>query len=762
MRLFYSLFVLCALLLQPLAVAQDTMPYRNTSLSTEERVQDLLNRMTLEEKIGQMTQLNITLINNTGEQRDVALNKEKARNYILNHHTGSFLNGESVPAEQWITFIQDLQRIAVEESRLGIPLIYGIDHIHGASYLAGATIFPHNLNIAATFNPEFAYAAGEITAAESGQLGHRWNFAPVLDLGINPYWARYYETFGESPYVVSQMGAAYTRGLQETETTSGHKVAATAKHFLGYSNPDSGWDRTPSDISDQTLYEKHAPAFQTSFDAGIKTVMINSGEINGVPVHASPKYLKEILRDKMGFEGVAVTDWDDIGKLVNYHYVAKDFKDATRLAVEAGIDMSMTPLHLQFNDALLALVKEGTISEERIDESVRRILTLKFDLNLFEQPYPSAASADKIGSDTHRTKALNAARESLVLLKNDADILPLNNMDNKRILLTGPSADSRRNLNGGWTIAWQGGEEERFPEEVHTIHSALAKTFPDSEIEMYTGYNADTLKSMAAEADVIIATMGEEPYTEFVGNITDLRLPEEQIQMVTDAASSGKPVIGIFIGGRPRIVSEALPHLNAFIWAGLPGFEGAEAISGLLAGAFNPAGRLPFSYPKFSGHFVPHNHKPSDVYFFNPEEANDISQGERSVWQWKFGEGLSYTSFKTGEIQLSDSLLHVNGTINAEVEISNTGDRAGYETVIWYLRDEIGSVTRPVKSVKHFERVWLDAGESKKLSFTITPGKHLSYPDHTGQAVLEEGYFSLMAGPSKARFYFSKETIAGN
>lgn len=448
-------------------------PYQQPQLPVEARVEDLIRRMTLPEKIGQMTQLDITLINTTGKQRDIFLDENKVRKLIREHHIGSFLNGEAAEAEVWFHFMDRLTRVALEESRLGIPLIYGIDHIHGASYLSGATIFPQGINLGATFEPEHARNTGRITALECADLGHHWCFSPVLDLGVNPQWPRFFETYGEDPLLAARLGEAFVRGMQENEEIAPYIVSATGKHFLGYSDPRSGWDRTPALIPMQQIHEFHRVSFQRAIDAGLRTIMLNSGEINGVPVHASHEIITGLLREKMGFDGVVVTDWDDVRKLTNLHFTAENFTEATYQSVMAGIDMCMTPLTLEFNESMLELVEQGRITEARIDESVRRILRLKFELGLFENPLPRNDRFARIGRPDNRAKALKAAKESIVLLKNERDILPLQSP--KQIALFGPSAQSKRNLCGGWTIAWQGGEDDRYPQNhAHPRNSAEA------------------------------------------------------------------------------------------------------------------------------------------------------------------------------------------------------------------------------------------------------------------------------------------------
>jgi beta-glucosidase len=734
-------------------VAQSTKPiYQNAEASIDERVEDLLSRMTIEEKVGQMTQLDITLINKTGKQKDVELVDKKARYYLKEHHIGSFLNGEAVPATAWYTYIYNLQKIAVEETRLGIPIIYGIDHMHGASYVDGSTIFPHNVNLGATFNADHAKENGNITVLESADLGHHWIFAPVLDIGRDPRWARLYETFGESTHVAATMGEAFVKAVQDHKEVAPYKVAATGKHFLGYSAPSSGWDRTPVDLSDQTIFEIYVPSFQKAIDAGLKAIMLNSSEISGIPVHASKKIVTDLLRKKMGFKGLILTDWDDLGKLVDYHHTAKDYTQATEMAINAGIDMNMTPNSLDFNESLLKLVKDGRVKESRLDESVRRILKLKFELGLFEHPFPRNDRFQRIGASENRAKAKAAADESIILLKNKYNTLPIS-ADTKDILLIGPNANSKSALGGGWTLGWQGAEPERYPKDMHTIYTALKDRFPDSDITLLPTTVSDSrVVKEAKKHDLILVAIGEEPYTEFIGNITTLELPADQKSLIKAAASANKPLVGIFVGGRPLIVEDVIEDMSSYLWTGLPGFEGAEAIADILAGNVNPSAKLPLSYPLFASHFVPYNHKSSSVYKFDPEQANFIMQEEHSVWQWPFGHGLSYTSFEYSKIRLSKTVLSKNDKIEATVTIKNSGSRAGKEAVIWYLKDHVGSITRPVKEVKHFEKISLEPGQSKEVSFTIEPAKHLGFPDFDGTYILESGMYTLNIGGKLAEF----------
>lgn len=732
-------------------------PYKEASRPVDERVEDLISRLTLEEKVGQMTQINISKINTTGNQRDVKLVPEKLVEMIQKYHVGSFLNGEAVPPQQWFAYSDALQKIAVEKSRLGIPIIYGIDHIHGASYVDNATLFPQAINLGNSFDTTFAYQAGRITSIESADFGHHWNFAPVVDLGRTPQWPRFWETYGQSPLLTSRMGVAYTNGIQglHPEIAPAH-VAATAKHFLGYSDPKSGWDRTPVELSWQTIHEFHRPSFQAVIDAGIKTIMINSGEINGIPVHANPEILIDLLRNQMGFEGVAVTDWADIEKLYNYHKTAENLKEATYQSVMAGIDMSMTPESFFFNDHLIELVKEGRISEERIDQSVRRILKLKFELGLFEYHFPRNDRFDRIGSAEHRAIALHAAEESMVLLRNKNKILPLERSKTKQLLLVGPTAESRRKLSGGWTIAWQGGEEERIPDRVMSIHEALTKQYKNVVLMSTIGeVGSDERKRFeqeAARSTAIVIAAGEEPYTEFIGNISDMSLPQEQLELIKAANATGTPTVLVLVEGRPRLISEVVEETEAILFAGLPSFEGAEAIANILSGDVNPSGKLSFAYPAFPNHFVPFNHKKTATYFFDPNQANFIQQKEKSTALYDFGHGLSYTSFAYSELKLSSKTLDKNRQITATVQVTNNGKRAGKEAVLWFLTDEVARISRPVKMLKHFEKVELKAGESKTLTFVIRPEESLTYPGFDGKPIYEPGVFTLRVGGRSEEF----------
>jgi beta-glucosidase len=719
----------------------------------ESKIDGLLSQMTIEEKIGQMMQLNQSAIvaeSNWGAGTDLQivtrLDTGKLGPILRKYHVGSFLNGIAIPAETWYTFYKDIQEFNMKTSRLKIPVIYGVDHMHGPNYLEGGTIFPHAINTAATFNNQFPADMARVTAIETADLGHLWLFAPVLDLGRTPLWGRFYETLGESPHVEKTMAGIYIKTVQNEEEIAPYKIAATAKHFLGYSDPKYGWDRGVTDMSEQAMYEFHVPAFQAAVDAGIRSFMINSGEVNGEPVHSSYRLLTTLLRDEMKFKGVVVTDWEDIIRLWRNHRTALDERDATYQAISAGIDVAMTPYTTDFGDHLLALVKEGKITEERIDLSVARVLRMKLEIGLFENPLPRNDRFSRIGTAENRAKALEAARESVVLMKNDG-ILPLNPSRVKHLLVAGPTADSKNALAGGWTLRWQTNDDSIFPKEMHTLFTGLQKEFPGVRISLAA--SANEVRSLSSGADAILLGVGELAYAEGFGSILDIRLPEDQISLIRAAQSTGKPVILVMISGRPRVITDVYGACSAVLFAGLPGFEGGQAIAGIVSGRVNPSGKLSFNYPHSVNRLVPHNHKSSEVRL-----AHEIPN---PVCLVPFGYGLSYTSFEYSNLTLSDTVVTENGEITATVTVKNTGTRDGKEAVLWFLFDEAASLSRPVRDLKHYEKKMIRAGESANYSFTVRPGESLGFPDARGRQRIEPGYFTLTAGDQSVRFRLSKE-----
>ncbi len=701
-------------------------------LSDEDKVETLLNKMTLEEKLGQMTQICFSEITLSGD-KTLEMNPELFRDFIVDNHVGSFLSGTG-SSEKWITFITNMQKVAVEETRLGIPLLIGIDHIHGANYVDEGTMLPHNITLSCSFDRDIVSEAAKITAIETSHLGMLWNFAPVLDVGKNPYWPRLYETYGEDPLVVAELGASFITTYQDPQYSEPYKLAACAKHFIGYSDPKSGWDRTPAEIPPQIMNEHFLPPFKKAIESGVLTVMANSGEVNGVPVHVSEELLNDLLRKELGFEGVLLTDIKDINKVYEEHHGAFSEKDATLRAINASIDMSMACNSVDFIGIMKELIDEGEISIERIDESVRRILKLKFDLGLFDNPYPSMEGKDRPGSPEHVEKAITLAEESIVLLKNQDDLLPLQNRQ-QNILVTGFAADSKKMLNGAWTLEWMGAEEERQPENMQTLFQGISNAFDRSFVSLYkTGYDGGTdsemeFRSAVRKNDIIIITIGEEPYSEFKGNISNLDLPDQQKKLVRIAAEEEKKIILVMIEGRPRLITDTEPLVDAILFAGYPGQGGANAIASILSGTTNPSGKLSFSYPLYPGHHVPYYHKAFD-------KAENL---------YDFGYGMSYTTFAYDNFVLDKtSFSDPQEELTVTFDLENTGEMKGKEVIQLYFRQEKGTITRPVKKLFYFDKILLEPGEKQSIELKIDPAESFAYPDKNNEMIFEKGVYTIM------------------
>lgn len=724
----------------------------NRGDTIDKKVKTLVSRMTLPEKIGQMTQISLEFVS-TGypeTQRPLSLDKEKLRRVLLEYHVGSILNvgTQAHTIDLWHDIITEIQDIAVTESRLGIPVLYGIDAIHGATYTIGATLFPQSIGMAAARNPHLVKECAAITAYEVRASGIPWNFNPVLGVGRNPAWPRLWETFGEDPYLVSVMGYAYIKGLEgeNNDISHPHRIAACMKHYLGYSYPLTGQDRTPAWIPERMLREYFLPPFKSAIEAGVRTVMVNSSEINGIPVHSSEFYLKKLLFDELGFDGFVVSDWQDIENLHTRECVAASPKEAVKMAVMAGIDMSMVPLDLDFCKYLLELVKEGEVPESRLDEAVSRILKVKFLLGLFDNPYPHTGLEKKFACEEFRKINLQAARESITLLENRNSFLPL--PKNMKILVTGPAADKLSFLNSGWTITWQGDREDLYPQKKHTILEAITEKIGEKNVTFTTGINKsdieETVKS-AVGKDAVILCLGEKPYCETPGNISDLSLSRAQLNLAKALYQTGVPVVLIMVEGRPRIIREITDKAQAIVMAYLPGMEGGQAIADVLFGDFNPGGRLPITYPKYPNDFTLYDHKLSENS--NPNCTYDP--------QWPFGYGLSYTTFDYSGLQTDKKIMHPGGEITVYVTITNTGKRAGLETVQMYIRDCYASVTPSVKRLKGFEKIDLNPGESRCVIFTINE-EMLSFIGRNNRPVVEPGEFKIFIGGLEGSFNYIK------
>ena len=727
-----------------------------------QKIEALLKRMTLEEKVGQMTQLAIGMIA-SGSDQNIKIDPAKLDKAVVKYGVGSILNvaDQALTIDRWHEIINDIQA-AAKKTRLGIPVIYGIDSIHGANYVQNGTLFPQEIGMAATFNPELMKRAAEITAEETRAAGIPWSFSPVLDLGRNPLWPRFWETFGEDPYLASVMGVAFTRGLEGNDVSSQTQVASSLKHYMGYSFPLTGRDRTPAWIPENYLREYFLPPFATAIKAGARTIMVNSGEINGVPGHVNRQVLTGILRDELGFNGFVVSDWEDIKKLVTTWRIAATEKEATRLAVLAGIDMSMVPNDYSFADHLIELVKEGAVPTARIDEAVRRILRVKFELGLFEKPGPDPALKANFARPESRQVSLDAARESITLLKNANNVLPL--AKNAKVLVTGPTADSLISLNNGWTYVWQGSEESLYPKDRDTVRRAIERKVgagnvtyvPGTKITRAAGPSNSTPTDQEAEvdipaaaraaqsADVVVLALGEGSYCETPGNITDLTIGEPQLKLADAIIATGKPVVLVLVEGRPRIINRIADRIPAIVMAYNPSNEGGTAIADVLFGDVNPSGKLPFTYPRTPNGLINYDHKP-----FETENTAFGNMAFRP--QFSFGEGLSYTTFAYRDLKIDKTTISPNDELTVTVTVTNTGRLAGKESVLVYVSDLAASISPPNRRLRRFAKVNLQPNQSHTLTFKLRR-EDLSFIGADNKPVVEPGEFEVKVGDLTQRF----------
>ncbi len=729
-----------------------------------QKIDALLKRMTLEDKVGQMTQLAIGMIAK-GRDQEIQIDPAKLDKAIVQYGVGSILNvaEQALTPDKWHEIIGQIQQTATKRTRLGIPVIYGIDSIHGANYVQGATLFPQEIGMAATWNPELMKRGSEISAMETRAAGIPWSFSPVLDIGRQPVWPRFYETFGEDPYLAKVMGVAFVRGMEGSDVASQDHVATSLKHYMGYSFPLTGRDRTPAWIPENYLREYFLPTFDAAVKAGARTVMVNSAEINGIPGHVNHHILTDILHDELGFKGFVVSDWEDIKKLVTIWHVAANEKEATRMAVMAGIDMSMVPLDYSFADYLIALVKEGAVPQSRIDEAVRRILRVKFELGLFERPTPDPALKSKIGSPASRQASLQAARESMTLLKNTGDLLPL--AKDRKVVVTGPTADSLISLNNGWSYVWQGSDESLYPKDRPTIRRAIeAKAgaanvtyVPGTKITRPPGSTSNNTPTdveaevdipaavrAASAADVVVLCLGEGSYTETPGNITDLTLGEPQLRLAEAIEATGKPVVLVLVEGRPRVINRIVDKAGAVLMAYNPGNEGGQAVADVLFGDFNPSGKLPFTYPRTPNGLITYDHKAF--------ETEDTAFGNMAFRpQFEFGQGLSYTTFAYSDLRLGQKTISGNADLSVSITLTNSGRRAGKEVVQLYVSDLVASLSPAGKRLKRFAKVYLEPGQSRTLTFKLHRDD-LSFIGADNKRVVEPGEFDVMIAGLKDRF----------
>lgn len=716
-------------------------------------IDSILRLMTIEEKVGQMSQIDLGVIA-VGDicalKNPQTLDLTKLKIAIEKYKIGSILNvgcgSGTISIENWHKILSAIDAENKASSRLKVPIVYGIDAIHGNNYTMGATLFPQEIGQAATWNPDMVEQANAVSAYETRASGLPWNFSPVLDLGRQPLWSRFFETYGEDVLLATRMAKSAIKGLQGNDVSSPYKVAACMKHFLGYSFSLTGKDRTPIYMAERELREYYLPTFQQAIQSGAKTVMINSGEINGTPVHANYDILTTLLRKELGFTGVAVTDWEDIYKLVDRHRVAANRKEAVKMAIMAGIDMSMTPNDFEFNTLLIELVKEGSVPESRLDESVKRILQLKKDLGLFDtfdygqQYYP------KFGSKEHAELSYQTAAESMTLLKNKNKILPIDNAKAK-VLVCGPAANSLNLLNGAWTHTWQGVDERFNTPNKMTILQAMKQNYGASQIMYAQGSTLDSLTDwkqcvkLAKTVDKIVICLGELPCAEIPGNINNLELPQAQKDLVFKLAGLGKPIVLVCCFNRPRIIHDIVAKADAVLYGYLPGDEGGRAIADCLQGKVNPSGKLPFTYPSAVNDLVHYDRKLT--------EDQDIDFSLKAYRpEFDFGFGLSYTSFEYAPMTLSKTTLGDNESIELSVSVKNTGTKKGKEVVQLYYNDLVASITPSVKKLTDFQKIELNPGESKVVKFTLRK-ENFSFINKNLQRVTEPGEIELQLSSQK-------------
>nr|WP_297169036.1 glycoside hydrolase family 3 N-terminal domain-containing protein [uncultured Dysgonomonas sp.] len=728
---------------------------------------EIVSKMALAEKIGQMAQVSIDAVckgEDTPPTSTLQLDMDKLRDVIVNYHVGSLLNSPNTrarTAEWWTNVISQIQDVALNETRTKVPVIYGLDQIHGATYTAGSTMFPQEIALAATWNPAHAKKMGEITAYETRASNVPWNFSPVLDLGIDPRFPRQYEGFGEDPYIGSVFGYQLIKGYEGDDNNVGNpnKLAACMKHFIGYSAPISGKDRTPAYIPQSALMEYHVPAFKAAIDAGVHTVMINSGIINGEPVHASYDLLTKLLRNELGFDGMIVTDWEDINKLYSRDRMVPNIKEAIKVSINAGVDMSMIPYdYKEFCTLLTELVNEGQVPMSRIDDAARRVVLLKMQLDLFNTPNTYRKDYPQFGSKEFQQASYDAAADAITLLKNDNNILPL--QKGAKILVSGPNAVSKRSLNGGWTFSWQGEKIDEFASEYNNLLDAITHTYGKENVSYVPGVSYTAATEYATEhkdrfdeaieaaknADYIILCSGENSYCEKPGDLDDLYLNDLQTELAKEFLKTGKKVILVLSEGRPRVISKISSQVDAIVQTYLPGIFGADALADVLVGKVNPSGKLPYTYPAFPNSLVPYYHKHSEEQ--KRSEGVYNYEGDFNP-EYHFGFGLSYTTFDISNLKINKTSFPNNPKeeIIVSVDVKNTGNVEGKEVIQLYSSDLFASLVPDVKRLRRFEKVSLKAGESKTVTFKLTLDD-LAFYNLKSERVIEAGDFELQVGSS--------------
>ena len=743
------------------------VPVIKSDPKIEAQVEQTLKKLTLEEKIGQMMELVTDLFGANDKNGVFYIDEHKTDSILSRYKIGSILNAPNTcapTAKQWEKYIAQIQKISMK--RIGIPCVFGLDQNHGSTYTQGGTLFPQNINVAATFNREIARRSAEATAYETRAVSIPWTYSPTVDLGRDARWPRIWENFGEDCYLSSEMGKAMVYGFQgeDPNNIDQYHIATSMKHFMGYGVPWTGKDRTPAYISPADLREKHFAPFLAGLQAGALTVMVNSASVNGMPMHANKDILTGWLKEETGWDGVLITDWADINNLYTREMVAKDKKDALRIAINAGIDMIMEPYSCDACGYLVELVKEGKIPMSRIDDACRRVLRMKYRLDLFKNPTQKLKNYPKFGGEEFAKLALEGATESMVLLKNEGNILPLQH--GKKILLTGPNANQMRCLDGGWSYTWQGHRADEFAGKYNTIYEAFCNEYGKENVILNQGvtYNEkgkyweenepqiQGAVDAAKDADIIVACIGENSYTETPGNLTDLWLSENQRNLVKALAQTGKPVILVLNEGRPRLIADIEPLAQGIIDILIPGNMGGDALANLVSGKSNFSGKMPYTYPKEINSLANYDFKKSEEVG-TMEGAYDYNA--KITQQWGFGHGLSYTSYKYSNLKVSQSDFRHGDIIKVSVDVKNTGKVAGKESVLLFSSDLVASMVPDGRRLRAFDKIELQPGETKTVTFNLN-ADDLAFVGYDGKWVLEEGDFKLMIADQSADIHCDK------
>ena len=747
--------------------ASANVPVIKSDPKIEAQVEQTLKKLTLEEKIGQMMELVTDLFGANDKNGVFYIDEHKTDSILSRYKIGSILNAPNTcapTAKQWEKYIAQIQKISMK--RIGIPCVFGLDQNHGSTYTQDGTLFPQNINVAATFNREIARRSAEATAYETRAVSVPWTYSPTVDLGRDARWPRIWENFGEDCYLSSEMGKAMVYGFQgeDPNNIDQYHIATSMKHFMGYGVPWTGKDRTPAYISPADLREKHFAPFLAGLQAGALTVMVNSASVNGMPMHANKDILTGWLKEETGWDGVLITDWADINNLYTREMVAKDKKDALRIAINAGIDMIMEPYSCDACGYLVELVKEGKIPMSRIDDACRRVLRMKYRLDLFKNPTQKLKNYPKFGGEEFAKLALEGATESMVLLKNEGNILPLQH--GKKILLTGPNANQMRCLDGGWSYTWQGHRADEFAGKYNTIYEAFCNEYGKENVILNQGVTYDEkgkyweenepqiLGAVAAakDADVIVACIGENSYTETPGNLTDLWLSENQRNLVKELAKTGKPVVLVLNEGRPRLIADIEPLAQGIIDILIPGNMGGDALANLVSGKSNFSGKMPYTYPKEINSLANYDFKKSEEVG-TMEGAYDYNA--KITQQWGFGHGLSYTSYQYSNLKVCKSDFRHGDIIKVSVDVKNTGKVAGKESVFLFSSDLIASMVPDGRRLRAFDKIELQPGETKTVTFNLN-ADDLAFVGYDGKWVLEEGDFKLMIADQSANIHCGK------